>query len=81
MIDGKFQRMGIGRRSFALLLSKLFDRYSCDKIYLSVKEENVVAVNIYKTYGFVNTPDYDHKGDRIMTLTYSDYEKVCDIVT
>ena len=44
---------GLGRESMALLLDYAFLGLGLNKVYLHVDQENVIAQNMYKKFGFV----------------------------
>ncbi len=67
MIDKKYQGKGYGKKSIELIVQKLYDEYNCKKIYLSVHENNVNAIELYKKLGFKKTMLKEPKGERIMT--------------
>ena len=68
LIDHKFQGRGYGRKTIEALIKRLFKEYNVDKIYLSVYEENIVALHLYKEFGFRFTGELDTKGEQVMSL-------------
>lgn len=69
LIDHKFQGRGYGRKTIKYLIEKILKEYNVDKIYLSVYEENIVAVHLYKDFGFRFTGELDTKGEQVMSLS------------
>ncbi len=67
MLDKKHQGKGYGKKSLALILQKMYQDYGCHKIYLSVHEDNTLAILLYEKLGFKKTPFKDPKGERIFT--------------
>ncbi len=66
MIDKQYQNKGYGKKSLELILGKMYQDYKCNKIYLSVHESNIVAIELYQKLGFKKTLFKDSKGERIM---------------
>lgn len=66
LIDERFQGKGLGRRFFRVLVEHLLERYPKQPIYLSVFEENKVAIQLYQKFGFSFTKELDENGERIM---------------
>lgn len=66
LIDKKYQNKGYGKKSFEIVLERIKQEYKNLDIYLSVYEENKIAINIYKYFGFEFTGELDTKGEKIM---------------
>ncbi len=66
MIDKNYQGKGYGNKSMELILKKMYEDYSCKKIYLSVHEGNYNAIRLYEKLGFKKTLFKDPKGERVM---------------
>ncbi len=66
MIDKRFQGKGYGKTAMRLIVEKLFQEYSCNKIFLSVIETNFVAIQMYEKIGFKKTRFKDPNGERVM---------------
>ncbi len=69
MIDKNYQGKGYGKKSMELIIEKMHEEYNCEKLYLSVHEDNHAAIKLYEKLGFKKTPLKDPKGERIMTRT------------
>lgn len=52
LIDKTYQGNGYGKTALAGLINRLIEEYHCKKIYLSVIEENQVAIALYQKFGF-----------------------------
>lgn len=68
LIDKAFQGKGYGKRALRLILERLRREYSCDEIYLSVYDNNPVAVHMYESFGFAFNGEKDTLGEDIMVL-------------
>lgn len=55
MIDRKFQGKGYGKRALGLIVEEMKEKFSCDKIYLSVVPANIRGKHVYEKFGFVST--------------------------
>lgn len=66
LIDERFQGKGLGRYFFRALVEHLLERYPNQPIYLSVFEENKVAIQLYQKFGFSFTEELDENGEKIM---------------
>ncbi len=66
MIDKNYQGKGYAKKSMELILSKMHEEYNCKKIFLSVCENNFLAIKLYESLGFKKTRFKDPKGERIM---------------
>ena len=66
MIDERYQGRGYGGKVLQQLLPKIQQIYGCKKIYLSVKEDNIFAITLYKKFGFQKTIFKELKDERIM---------------
>lgn len=65
-IDERYQGKGLGRYFFRALVEYLVERYPNQPIYLSVFEQNKVAIQLYQKFGFSFTEDVDENGEKIM---------------
>ncbi|MCM3758524.1 GNAT family N-acetyltransferase [Sporosarcina aquimarina] len=66
LIDEQFQSRGYGRKFMELLIERVLQEYGEQPIYLSVYKENLGAVHLYETLGFVFIGEYDTAGEEIM---------------
>jgi diamine N-acetyltransferase len=75
MIDHKFQGRGYGKLSLKFLIDSLYREYECEEIYLSIYEDNINAIELYKSYGFEFNGELDTKGEKVMVLDIKNYLK------
>ncbi|GAA0229135.1 GNAT family N-acetyltransferase [Metaclostridioides mangenotii] len=75
MIDHKFQGRGYGKLSLKFLIDSLYREYECEEIYLSIYEDNINAIELYKTYGFEFNGELDTKGEKVMVLDIKNHLK------
>ena len=68
-MDHKYQSQGYGKQAFSLILEKIRQTYPGIDIYLSVYDENVRAISMYKKFGFEYTGELDTQGEKIMKCT------------
>ncbi|MFC5589995.1 GNAT family N-acetyltransferase [Sporosarcina soli] len=66
LIDERFQGKGLGRYFFRALLEDLLELYPNQPVYLSVFEQNKVAIQLYQKFGFSFTEEVDENGEKIM---------------
>lgn len=69
MIDGRYQGKGYGKAAARRLLERLYQEYGKEQIYLSVYENNGVAIRLYEQLGFQFNGKQDTKGEKIMVYT------------
>lgn len=69
LIDKQYQGLGYGKTALKLLIQQLVREYACKKIYLSVYDDNSVAIKLYESFGFLMNGEKDTKGEDIMVLT------------
>ncbi|MEO4052541.1 GNAT family N-acetyltransferase [Solibacillus sp. CAU 1738] len=65
-IDSHYQGKGYGKLFCEHLLQFLTEKYGCNKIYLSVYEDNEIAINMYKKLDFHFNGELDIKGEKVM---------------
>lgn len=65
-IDERYQHKGLGKYFLQQLIQYLVAKYSCQNIYLSVYDNNTVAIQLYKKFGFVFNGELDDKGEKVM---------------
>ncbi|WP_291754048.1 GNAT family N-acetyltransferase [Lysinibacillus sp. UBA5990] len=68
LIDERYQGQGLGKHFLQQLIHYLTEKFSCHKIYLSVYDNNVVAIQLYKQFGFIFNGELDDKGEKVMVL-------------
>ncbi|ALS80200.1 GNAT family N-acetyltransferase [Planococcus sp. ANT_H30] len=66
LVDERFQQQGLGRYFFCVLVDYLTELYPKKPIYLSVFEQNKVAIRLYQKLGFGFTEEVDENGEKIM---------------
>lgn len=56
-IDKKYQHKGIGKAALSLVLDKLikYPDIKSSPLILEVHKENLVAIKLYESFGFINT--------------------------
>ncbi|BBP91811.1 hypothetical protein BsIDN1_54290 [Bacillus safensis] len=65
-IDERFQGRGLGKKMLDALIRHLTIIYKCNKIYLSIYEENKPAKNLYLKFGFQFNGELDFNGEKVM---------------
>lgn len=68
LISYEYQGIGYGEGGVRTLLSQLYKEYGYKKIYLSVYDNNITAINLYKKIGFKFNGKSDIKGEKIMVI-------------
>ncbi len=70
MIDKRFQGNGYGKEAMIKMIEimKTFQNGSAEAVVLSCSKENVVAYELYKSLGFVDTGECDEDGDSYFRL-------------
>lgn len=68
MIGEKHQGKGYGIESVKFLIKKLYKEYNCNKIYLSVYDDNFNAIKLYKKIGFNFNGELDINGEKVMEI-------------
>ncbi|GGE59588.1 GNAT family N-acetyltransferase [Priestia taiwanensis] len=66
MIDRNFQRKGYAKRFIPLLLETIQKEYVTDTIFLSIIPANNLAQQLYESFGFALTGEYDEFGEAIL---------------
>ncbi|WP_068985044.1 MULTISPECIES: GNAT family N-acetyltransferase [Lysinibacillus] len=67
-IDERYQHQGLGKYFLQQLIKYLVANFSCQKIYLSVYDNNIVAIQLYEKFGFVFNGELDENGEKVMLL-------------
>lgn len=70
LIDEHFQSKGYGKNAILKLLKMLKDKYKRKEVYLSVYDNNVNAIKLYKKIGFKFNGKLDINGEKIMTYEF-----------
>ena len=66
MIDKRYQNMGYSKIVMPLIIEKIKEQYNYNKLYLSVYEDNFIAINFYKKLGFTFNGEKDINGELVM---------------
>lgn len=66
LIDKRFQGRGYGKPTLKLLIERLVNEYNCNKIYLSIYDDNINAIKLYEDLGFKFNGELDINGERVM---------------
>lgn len=66
VIDASFQGQGLGTVMLEFLIERLKSEYDCEQMYLSVYEDNVVAISMYVKAGFCFNGERDENGEKVM---------------
>ena len=69
MIDHKYQKRGIGRKSMMLALNEITKIQGIKEIEISYKPQNQVAKNFYASFGFREIGMDDDNEDMLATIT------------
>lgn len=67
-IDKRYQGKGYGKASVEILLKRLYEEYGEPMIYLSVYDDNEVAIKLYEKLGFRFNGEIDTKGEKLMEI-------------
>ena len=70
LIDRRYQGRGYARDAMEQILSLIREQYPSEDIYLSVYEENRIAIALYQDYGFRFNGELDTKGEKVMVLEW-----------
>lgn len=66
LIDERFQGQGLGSIMLEALITHLVKLYHCDKIYLSLYDDNQHALNLYQKFKFKFNGELDINGEKVM---------------
>ncbi len=75
LIDRKYQNKGYAKIVVPLLLEKIKNEYNYNKIYLSVYENNNIAINFYQKLGFKFNGEKDINGELVMVKSFKEDKK------
>lgn len=65
-IDERYQDKGFGKHYLQVLIDHLVEKYYAKRIYLSVYDDNIVAIQLYKKCDFHFNGELDENGEKIM---------------
>lgn len=68
-IDERYQGKGYSNMVLPVLLNHITNEYSCKRIYLSVYENNAIAIHLYEKFGFCRNGELDYNGEKVMVRT------------
>ena len=66
LIDEHYQGKGYGKYFMQQVLAFLTEKYHCQKIYLSVYDNNTFAIHLYEKMGFHFNGELDIHGEKVM---------------
>lgn len=66
LIDENFQGRGLGKHFLDRLITFLTLKFKTDEIYLSVYDDNQVAIRLYEKFGFHFNGEIDGNGELVM---------------
>ena len=69
MIDTQYQKNGFGRKALEIIIEKIKQDKSHNKIKISTEPENIIAMKLYNKLGFNETGEINH-GEAVMVLEY-----------
>jgi diamine N-acetyltransferase len=69
MIDQHYQGRGYAHQALIDLKTLLIKTYQRSEIYLSVMDDTIPAVRLYKKHGFVFNGETDEKGEKLMVFS------------
>ena len=59
MIDEQYQNKGYGKKALQLGIDSLVNTFNVNQIYTAYAHDNIVARNLYRSFGFKETGDID----------------------
>ena len=74
MIDVDQQSRGFGTCALPLIVQEMYHLYGRRDIYLTLSPDNVHAIRLYRSFGFLPTGEADD-GEDIWVLPYSNKER------
>jgi diamine N-acetyltransferase len=69
MIDEKYQKNGFGKKALEIIIEKIKEDKTHNRIKISTNPENMIAINLYKKFGFNETGEL-HDDEALMILEY-----------
>lgn len=76
LIDKHYQHHGFGKEALEIIIQEVFNKYQCDRIYLSLYSVNKVAEHLYKEYGFEFNGEKDINGEDVMVLLRKNFKPI-----
>ena len=70
LISSAYQGKGLGKRFARLLMDFLIKEYQQKSLYLSVYEDNIVAIKLYQQLGFKFNGEIDNNGEKVMVCLH-----------
>ena len=68
LIDKGYQGRGYAKPVLISLIKLIKSEYNCSEIYLSIYDNNIMAVCLYKNLGFNFNGELDINGEKVMIL-------------
>ena len=62
MIDEQYQSRGYGKKALELAINYLVNNFNAKAIFLGVAPQNTTAKNLYHSFGFKDTGEFDEFG-------------------
>lgn len=75
LISSQYQGMGYGKEGINILIKHLYEEFGYKKIYLSVYDNNIKAIDLYKKIGFEFNGELDINGEKVMVINLSHMEE------
>jgi diamine N-acetyltransferase len=69
MVDKKYQKNGFGRKALEIIIGKIKQDKTHNKIKISTNPENIFVINLYKKLGFCETGEL-HDDEAMLILEY-----------
>ena len=66
LIDQRFQGKGYGKKALQAIMNHIYQEYDYPEIYLSLYEDNLIAIRLYQSFGFMFNGEYDIHHEQIM---------------
>lgn len=66
LIDKRYQGKGYARPVLVKLIELIKFEYNCSEIYLSIYEDNIKVVSLYKSLDFCFNGELDINGEKVM---------------
>jgi len=69
MVDEKYQRNGFGKKAMEIIIDKIKEDKTHNKLVISTNPENIIGLNLYKKLGFKSTGKIIDK-EEVLELIY-----------